>query len=83
MGAKGAAEIIFKAEIAAAKDPAAKLKEKENEYIEHFANPYRAAERGYVDEVIRPEQTREKLIAAFKMLENKLNSFNNKKNIIF
>ena len=71
MGAKGAAEIIFKAEIAAAKDPAAKLAEKEKEYIEHFANPYRAAERGYVDEVIKPEDTREKLIRAFKMLENK------------
>ncbi len=71
MGAKGAAEIIFKTEIAAAKDPAAKLAEKEKEYIEHFANPYRAAERGYVDEVIKPEDTREKLIRAFKMLENK------------
>lgn len=71
MGAKGAAEIIFKAEIAAAKDPVAKLAEKEKEYIEHFANPYRAAERGYVDEVIKPEDTREKLIRAFKMLENK------------
>jgi len=71
MGAKGAAEIIFKTEIAAAADPAAKLLEKEKEYIEHFANPYRAAERGYVDEVIKPEDTREKLIRAFKMLENK------------
>jgi propionyl-CoA carboxylase beta chain len=71
MGAKGAAEIIFKNEIAAASDPAAKLAEKEKEYIEHFANPYRAAERGYVDEVIKPEDTREKLIRAFKMLENK------------
>ncbi len=71
MGAKGAAEIIFKTEIAAASDPVAKLAEKEKEYIEHFANPYRAAERGYVDEVIKPEDTREKLIRAFKMLENK------------
>ena len=71
MGAKGAAEIIFKTEIAAAKDPAEKLAEKEKEYIEHFANPYRAAERGYIDEVIKPEDTREKLIRAFKMLENK------------
>lgn len=79
MGAKGAAEIIFKAEIAAAKDPSAKLKEKENEYIEHFANPYRAAERGYVDEVIKPEVTREKLIKAFKMLENKVDKLPRKK----
>ncbi len=71
MGARGAAEIIFKNEIAAAADPQQKLKEKEEEYINHFANPYRAAERGYVDEVIMPEATRGKLIRAFKMLENK------------
>ena len=71
MGAKGAAEIIFKNEIAAAKDKDAKWKEKETEYMNMFANPYRAAERGFIDEVIRPEQTREKLIVAFSMLENK------------
>lgn len=79
MGAKGAAEIIFKNEIAAAADPIAKLAEKEKEYIEHFANPYRAAERGYVDEVIKPEDTREKLIRAFKMLENKVAKLPKKK----
>lgn len=79
MGAKGAAEIIFKSEIAAASDPSAKLKEKEQEYIEHFANPYRAAERGYIDEVIKPEDTREKLIKAFKMLENKVDQLPRKK----
>ena len=72
MGAKGAAEIIFKNEIAASTDPISKLAEKEKEYIDHFANPYRAAERGYIDEVIKPEDTREKLIKAFKMLENKV-----------
>jgi propionyl-CoA carboxylase beta chain len=71
MGARGAAEIIFKNEIAAAADPQQKLKEKEEEYVNHFANPYRAAERGYIDEVIMPEATRGKLIKAFKMLENK------------
>lgn len=79
MGARGAAEIIFKNEIAAAADPAAKLKEKEEEYINHFANPYRAAERGYIDEVIRPDQTRQKLITAFRMLENKVASLPRKK----
>lgn len=79
MGAKGAAEIIFKQEISTAADPAAKLKEKEQEYITHFANPYRAAERGYVDEVIKPEDTREKLIRAFKMLENKVAKLPKKK----
>jgi propionyl-CoA carboxylase beta chain len=71
MGAKGAAEIIFKKEIAEAADSQAKWKEKESEYAELFANPYSAAERGYVDEVIKPSDTREKLIRAFKMLENK------------
>lgn len=71
MGAKGAAEIIFKNEIAAAADKDAKWKEKEAEYQAMFANPYRAAERGFIDEVIKPEDTREKLIKAFKMLENK------------
>jgi len=71
MGAKGAAEIIFKREIAEAQDPEAKWKEKEAEYADLFANPYRAAERGIVDDVILPEETRARLIAAFKMLENK------------
>jgi propionyl-CoA carboxylase beta chain len=79
MGAKGAAEIIFKKEIAEASDSEAKLKEKELEYLTHFANPYRAAERGYVDEVIKPDQTRQKLIKAFKMLENKAEKLPRKK----
>lgn len=71
MGAKGASEIIFKKEIAEADDSAAKLLEKEAEYAEKFANPYRAAQRGFIDEVILPENTRRKLIKAFSMLENK------------
>ena len=79
MGAKGAAEIIFKKEISEAKNPADKLKEKENEYMEMFANPYRAAERGFIDEVIRPDQTREKLLRAFQMLENKVDKLPRKK----
>lgn len=79
MGAKGAAEIIFKKEIMEANDPAAKLKEKEQEYIDHFANPYRAAERGFIDEVIKPEDTREKLIKAFAMLQNKVAALPKKK----
>jgi len=79
MGAKGAAEIIFKSEIAAAEDKEAKWKEKEAEYAELFANPYRAAERGIVDDVILPEETREKLIHAFKMLEKKSESLPKKK----
>lgn len=79
MGARGAAEIIFRNEINKAEDPAARLKEKEEEYIRHFANPYRAAERGYVDEVILPEMTRVKLIRAFAMLENKVATLPRKK----
>lgn len=72
MGPKGAAEIIFKKEIAEAKDPAAVLAEKEKEYREKFANPYLAAERGYIDEVIMPHDTRIKVISALHMLENKV-----------
>lgn len=72
MGAKGAAEIIFRKEIKEADDKKAKWEEKEKEYAALFANPYNAAARGYVDEVIEPAKTREKLIKAFKMLENKV-----------
>lgn len=79
MGAKGAAEIIFRKEIAAAEDPEAKLKEKEEEYASIFANPYRAAARGYVDQVIPPSETRDKLIKAFRMLENKVDTLPKKK----
>jgi propionyl-CoA carboxylase beta chain len=79
MGAKGAAEIIFKREIAAANDPEAKWLEKEKEYSELFANPYRAAERGFIDEVIEPSQTRIKLMKAFSMLEHKVVNLPKKK----
>jgi propionyl-CoA carboxylase beta chain len=72
MGAKGASEIIFKKEISEAADPAQKLREKETEYAEKFATPYLAAERGFIDEVIEPRETRRKLIKAFAMLENKV-----------
>lgn len=71
MGAKGAAEIIFKKEIRSADDKASKWKEKEAEYAQLFANPYSAAERGFIDEVILPKDTRRKLIKAFSMLEDK------------
>ncbi|ARK11651.1 acyl-CoA carboxylase subunit beta [Fibrella sp. ES10-3-2-2] len=79
MGASGAAEIIFKREIAEAEDPQARLQEKVQEYTEKFANPYRAAHRGYIDEVIYPEETRQKLIRAFQMLENKVATLPRKK----
>ena len=79
MGSQGAAEIIFKKEIKEAKDQQKKLKEKELEYAQLFANPYKAAARGYIDEVIKPSQTREKLIKAFTMLENKVINLPKKK----
>ncbi len=72
MGARGASEIIFKKEISESADPAKKLLEKEAEYAEKFATPYLAAERGFIDEVIEPKETRRKLIKAFAMLENKV-----------
>jgi propionyl-CoA carboxylase beta chain len=72
MGAKGAAEIIFKKEIAEAPDKEAKMKEKEAEYAEKFANPYGAAARGFIDEVIEPQLTRERLIRSYAMLRNKV-----------
>ncbi|MBT8211412.1 MAG: acyl-CoA carboxylase subunit beta [Eudoraea sp.] len=71
MGAKGASEIIFRKEIADAEDPTAKLAEREAEYADKFANPFLAASRGFIDEVILPEHTRRKLIKAFTMLEQK------------
>ena len=71
MGAKGAVEILYRKEISAAKDPAAVAAAKEAEFREKFANPYIAAARGYVDEVIEARKTRPKLITAFRMLATK------------
>ena len=79
MGAKGASEIIFKKEIREAKNPQEKHQEKVDEYIDKFANPYHAAARGYVDEVIFPRETRDRLIKAYEMLENKVDSLPRKK----
>jgi propionyl-CoA carboxylase beta subunit len=71
MGVDGAVNIIFKDEIAQAADPEARRQELVAEYQEKFANPYIAAARGYVDEVIEPRHTREKIIIALDMLKNK------------
>ncbi len=70
MGAKGASEIIFKKEIAAADDPEAALEAKVQDYTAKFTNPYRAAHRGFIDEIIYPKDTRARLI--FDMLKNKV-----------
>ncbi len=79
MGAKGASEIIFRKEINAADDPEAKLAEKEAEYANLFANPYSAAQRGFIDEVILPKDTRRKLIKAYTMLQHKVATLPKKK----
>ncbi|HET6959517.1 MAG TPA: carboxyl transferase domain-containing protein [Vicinamibacterales bacterium] len=71
MGPEGAVNILYKRELDAAADPAAVRAEKVSEFREKFANPYTAASRGFVDEVIRPRETRRKLITALKNLENK------------
>ena len=71
MGAEGAASIVFKKEINAADNPSEKRLEKIDEYREAFANPYRAAERGYVDRVIMPEETRKALCEALMVSESK------------
>ena len=74
MGAAGAVAIIGRKAIEEAEDKAAKRKELVDEYNRKFMNPYVAAERGYVDEVITPEETRGRIISALKMLENKRRS---------
>ena len=74
MGADGAVEILYRRELAAANDPAEARQAKVEEFREKFASPYVAAERGYIDEVIEPRQTRRKLIRALKLLENKRDS---------
>jgi propionyl-CoA carboxylase beta chain len=71
MGAEGAVNILFKDEIEQAANPEQRRKELIAEYTEKFANPYIAASRGYIDEIIEPRQTRYKLISALEMLKNK------------
>jgi acetyl-CoA carboxylase carboxyltransferase component len=71
MGAEGAVNVIYKDEIAAAADPAVERARLVSQYETEFANPYIAAARGYIDDVISPSETRPRLIAALRMLENK------------
>ena len=79
MGAEGAANIVFRNDIQNAEDPVVKRKEKIAEYEEKFNNPYRAAEMGYVDDVIEPATSRQRIISAFDMLESKRESLPPKK----
>ncbi len=71
MGPDGAANIIFKNEIQESDDPAATRAQKIQEYKDKFANPYKAASRGYVDDIIEPSATRIKLISSIEMLMSK------------
>ena len=79
MGTKGAVEIIFRKEISAADDPQAKQEELEARYAQEFAHPYKAAARGFIDDVILPSQTRQKLIAAMEMCQHKVDYVPKKK----
>lgn len=79
MGPKGAVEIIFKKEISNAENKEEKLNEVLNDYVEKFTNPYIAAERGFVDEVIIPRETRLKIIQAFQLLKTKVDTNPKKK----
>lgn len=71
MGPEGAVNILYKRELETAADPARARAEKIEEFREKFANPYVAASRGFIDEVIRPRETRRKLVTALRNLENK------------
>ncbi|MEJ2048365.1 MAG: acyl-CoA carboxylase subunit beta [Calditrichota bacterium] len=79
MGPSGAVEIIFSKEIKDSKNPKQKALELEEDYKEKFANPYIAAKRGYVDDVIEPKRTRFRIIKALEMLKNKKDSLPTKK----
>ncbi len=71
MGPQGAVEIVYRKELNSADDPIAKRAELVDEYTERFCNPYVAAERGFVDDVIDPADTRRKLVAGLELLRSK------------
>lgn len=79
MGPKGAVEIIFKKEISTSKNPEEELEKKLSEYIVKFANPYIAAERGFLDDVIKPSETKMRVIQAFELLKSKVDKNPRKK----
>jgi propionyl-CoA carboxylase beta chain len=79
MGAEGAVNIVYRRELAASQDAGATRQQKIAEYRERFANPFIAAERGYVDDVIEPHETRPKIIRALQMLETKVDTMPRKK----
>jgi propionyl-CoA carboxylase beta chain len=79
MGAEGSVNIVYRREIAAAANPDAVRKEKIEEFRDRFASPFVAAERGFIDDVIEPHETRPKVIRALRMLQNKVDTMPRKK----
>ena len=79
MGPKGAVEIVWKKEIEKSNNPEQKINELQDKYREKFANPYVAAERGYIDDVIHPHETRERLISGLELLSTKVSANPKKK----
>jgi propionyl-CoA carboxylase beta chain len=79
MGAEGAVNIVYRRELAAAEDKAAARKQKVEEFQDRFANPFVAAERGFIDDVIEPRETRPKVIRALRMLATKVDTMPRKK----
>ncbi|HTP36562.1 MAG TPA: carboxyl transferase domain-containing protein, partial [Candidatus Acidoferrales bacterium] len=79
MGPEGAVNIVYRRELAAAADQDAVRKQKVEEFTDRFANPFVAAERGYVDDVIEPHETRPRVIRALRMLETKVDTMPRKK----
>ena len=79
MGAEGAVNIVYRRELAAAEDKETVRKQKIDEFRDRFANPFVAAERGFIDDVIEPRETRPKVIRALRMLANKVDAVPRKK----
>jgi propionyl-CoA carboxylase beta chain len=79
MGAEGAVNIVYRRELAAAEDKVASRKQKIEEFQDRFANPFVAAERGFIDDVIEPRETRPKVIRALRMLATKVDTMPRKK----
>jgi propionyl-CoA carboxylase beta chain len=79
MGPEGAVNIVYRRELAASNDPEVLRKEKIEEFRERFASPFVAAERGFIDDVIEPHETRPKVIRALRMLQNKVDTMPRKK----
>ncbi len=71
MGPQGAVEVVYRRELQQAADPESRRAELVEEYTEKYANPYAAAERGYVDDVIEPSETRQKVVAGLRVLRSK------------